>query len=101
MRIMSRLMQDWRSDFGLEDWAPPRFIGSAADLGAGVGQANALRRAFTELHIDGAFCLNDSPVIYFKAAKHFDNNQVRLLHRQFWNQGISPILVLVDESDVR
>jgi hypothetical protein len=94
---------DWRNEFGLTDWTPPRFFATAADLDtpdALVPQAHALRRAFERLGLNGVLCLDNSLVIYFKEIERLDPEEARTLHRQFWNQGLSPVLVLIEPTQV-
>lgn len=94
---------DWRTEFGLAGSAPPRFFASAAELdthSTSVPQAHALRRAFERLGLDGVLCLNNSPLVYFKEVERLDPDEARELHRRFWNQGLSPVLVLIDPREV-
>lgn len=94
---------DWRKEFGLSDRTTPTFFPSAASIdaaGANVPQAHALRRAFEVLGLDGILCQNNAPVVYFKEVDRVIPEQVGDLHRRFWNQGLSPLLVLVAPTEV-
>src|SRR2546428_2402716 len=94
---------DWRTELGIKDWKPPFFFESIAEIDASgnrVPHAHSLRRAFDRLGLDGVLCLQNSPVAYFKEVDKIDPKKVVTLHRQFWNQGLTPILVLIDPKDV-
>lgn len=94
---------DWRKEFGISDWEPPVFFGRKEDIDAAAEpppQAHALRRAFESMKLDGIVCFDKAPVIYFKEVQQIQPAQVRKLHRQFWNQGLAPILVLIDPLNV-
>lgn len=95
--------KDWRSAFGIHTWKPPAFFGSKSEIdsaGSRAPQAHALRRAFDRLALDGVLCLHNNPVVYFKEVATIDADEVDSIHRQFWNQGLAPILVLIDDNDV-
>lgn len=95
--------KDWRSAFGIQNWKAPAFFGSKDDIDAAASiapQAHALRRAFDRLSLSGVLCLHKNPVIYFKEVTTILPDQVVSLQKQFWNQGLAPILVLIDEHDV-
>jgi hypothetical protein len=96
--------KNWRELLGIADWKPPDFFSSKADIDAAESiapQALALRRAFDRLRLDGILCLQNNPVVYFKEVPKTDPAEEMALHRQFWNQGIAPILVLIDAREVR
>lgn len=95
--------KDWRRAFGIHTWKPPAFFGSKSEIdaaGSRVPQAHALRRAFDRLALDGVLCLHNNPVVYFKQVAAIDPDHVITIHKQFWNQGLAPILVLIDDNDV-
>jgi hypothetical protein len=95
--------KEWRKELGISDWKPPAFFASKTDidvLGTAAPQAHALRRAFDRLGLDGIICLQNNPVAYFKEVDSIDPEQIFALHRQFWNQGLAPILVLIDQQHV-
>lgn len=96
-------VKDWRKELGLDDWKPPAFFASKDEIdgfGNSVPQAHSLRRAFDRLTLDGILCLQNIPVAYFKEVTKIDPAVVAQLHRQFWNQGLAPILVLIDPREV-
>src|SRR5208283_5778704 len=95
--------RDWRTELGIIDWKPPDLFTSKAQIDAvenAAPHAHALRRAFDRLDLAGILCLQSNPVAYFKEVARIDPVQVDALHRQFWNQGLAPILVLIDPNDV-
>ncbi|HUY92692.1 MAG TPA: N-6 DNA methylase [Pirellulales bacterium] len=94
---------DWKRDFGLDDRKPPHFFSSADQLDDAAGktpQPHALRRAFEQLGIDGVLCQERSPVVYFRQVTKIEAAAIVDLHRSFWNQGIAPILVIIDPDEV-
>lgn len=92
---------DWRSALGLQHWKPPQLFLSKDEIGPGAPQPHALRRAFERLSLSGVMCLGGNVVAYFKEVKKIKVEQVTALHRQFWNQGLAPILVLIDDDNVQ
>ncbi len=94
---------DWRKELSIGHWKPPSFFSRKEDIDAydhPIPHAHALRRAFDRLDLDGILCLHHNPVAYFKEVSRIDPEKVKSLHRQFWNQGLAPILVLIDPKDV-
>lgn len=95
--------KDWRRAFGIQDWKPPAYFASKGEIDAtpsSAPQAHALRRAFDRLSLTGVLCLHNNPVVYFKEVASIQPAQVTELHKQFWNQGLAPILVLIDDRNV-
>ena len=62
--------------------------------------AHALRQAFRLLELDGMFCSERAPLVYFKEVDSIDPDQALTLHRRFWNHGTAPILVLIAPDQV-
>ncbi|HEX3152031.1 MAG TPA: hypothetical protein VHR66_28415 [Gemmataceae bacterium] len=95
---------DWRKELGISHLKPPAFFARKDEIGdtaQPAPQAHALRRAFDRLDLNGILCLHQSPVAYFKEVARIDPQKVKSLHRQFWNQGLAPILVLIDPKEVQ
>jgi len=95
--------KDWKKDFGLDDRKPPHFLSSVDQLDGVAGKvahANTLRRAFEQLDIHGVLCQERNPVIYFRLVRKIDPNDIINLHRSFWNQGIAPILVIIEQDEI-
>ena len=93
----------WRDELGVADLKPPVFYSSEAEVKVrtkAVPQALALQRAFDRLSLDGILCLENNPLAYFKEVASIKPSEVQKLHRQFWNQGLAPILVLISPHEV-
>ena len=94
---------DWRDELGVADLKPPVFYSSESEVrgsAKAVPQALALQRAFERLNLNGILCLDNNPLAYFKEVTSIKPAEVQKLHRQFWNQGLAPILVLIDPRDI-
>lgn len=90
---------DWTSQFGLAHRQPPSFFRSLAALEAMTPpppQTHAMRRAFIELELDGIVCFANAPTVYFKKVDDIATIDLRELQRRVWNQGLAPVLVVVD-----
>lgn len=101
--MITSAQNDWKKDFGLDGRKPPHFFSSVDQLdGVGdvVPHAHALRRAFDELGIQGVFCQERNPIVYFRQVRKIDPADIINLHRSFWNQGIAPILVIIAQDEV-
>jgi len=101
--MTAAIRKDWKEEFGIERRKPPSFFAGPGDLdtaGLATPQIHVLRRAFDDLKIDGALCLESNPLIYFRLMDGIDATSVTALHRTFWNQGIAPVLVLVAPDEV-
>lgn len=62
--------------------------------------AHTLRTAFDLLELDGIFCAENAPLVYFKKVEGFNSEEIASLHRKFWNHGGAPVLVLLSEREV-
>jgi len=94
---------DWRNELGVADLKPPVFYSSESEVKvstSAVPQALALQRAFERLNLNGILCLDNNPLAYFKEVTSVKPAEVQKLHRQFWNQGLAPILVLIDPREI-
>lgn len=91
---------DWRKDFGVDDRHPPYFFASKDQLTRSSPQAYAIRRAFDLLGLDGVLCTEKVPLVYFKQVAKIAPEDVRLLHKKFWNHGSAPILVLISKDKI-
>ena len=101
--MTASIRKDWKEEFGIERRKPPTFFAGPGDLdtaGLATPQIHVLRRAFDDLNIDGALCLESHPLIYFRLMDGLDVTSVAALHRTFWNQGVAPVLVLVASDEV-
>lgn len=91
----------WHRDFGIENGAYPGFVASPDDLTEEGRYAHAVRQAFELLELDGMFCSDRTPLVYFKEVDTVDGGEMLGLHRKFWNHGTAPILVLVSPEQVQ
>lgn len=90
---------EWRADFGIDRENYPNFFSSKAELTANVPQAHVVRQAFDLLDLDGVLCQENAPLVYFKRVSEIGLQETLLLHRQFWNHGGAPILVLISPRE--
>jgi N-6 DNA Methylase len=94
---------EWREQFGIGDADAKLFFASKSDLGrrdTTGAQGHVLRRAFDLLDLDGVFCTDNTPLVYFKRVDRIHLPDVARLHQKFWNHGGAPILVLISRDDV-
>ncbi len=91
---------NWRKDFGISKRNYPNFFSGKDDLTSSVPQAHVLRHAFDLLKLDGILCVENAPLLYFKQVEEIRTSEVLKLHRQFWNHGGAPILVLISKDRV-
>ncbi|MBX3473069.1 MAG: N-6 DNA methylase [Planctomycetes bacterium] len=95
---------NWRKEFGLDGRAASDFVATKDGLDTAsfaMPQAHVIRRAFEKLNIDGALCIDNAPVVYFRSTEKLDASGEAELLKLFWNQGVAPILVLIDSESVR
>ena len=93
-------IESWHRDFGIENGAYPGFVANEDDLATEGLHAHALRQAFELLELDGMFCSERTPLVYFKEIHAIEPDQAITLHRRFWNHGTAPILVLIAPDQV-
>jgi hypothetical protein len=101
---MTATERGWQTDFGISGQSIPGLFanGDALEIGGkALPQAHVLRRGFDLLKLDGILCANNSPLVYFKQKASFEVAEVTELHRQFWNHGGAPLLVLIDPREVQ
>jgi len=93
----------WQDELTLTGRTPPLFFPDLASVeaaGTAVAQAHYLRRAFEALELDGILCQGNAPIAYFREVPQLTPELVSELHRRFWNLGVSPLLVLIDATEV-
>jgi hypothetical protein len=98
--MANNVAPNWEQEFGISDRRPPRFFASTNELTNEIPQAHVLRRAFELFELDGVLCLENSPLIYFKQIDRITTDRAVQMHRQFWNHGGAPILVLIAADNV-
>ena len=90
----------WQLDFGIENGVYPGFAASTEELATEGLYSHGLRQAFELLELDGVFCSEQTPLVYFKEVDAIGPDQALRLHRRFWNHGTAPILVVVTPDQV-
>ena len=91
---------NWKKEFGIDKRTHPNFFSGKDDLTKSVPQAHVLRHAFEQLDLDGILCTDNTPLIYFKQVDEIKPDEVLRLHREFWNHGGAPVLVLISKDQV-
>ncbi|MBW1793111.1 MAG: N-6 DNA methylase [Deltaproteobacteria bacterium] len=90
--------------FDLGDASPPVFFRSYKEIEENSGRhpySHLMRRAWESMELSGIFCVDRKPTVYFKEVERIDPEQIRILHRQLWNQGIATLLVVVSPKEVQ
>lgn len=90
--------------FDLGDASPPVFFRSYDEIEEHSGRhpySHLMRRAWESMELCGIFCVDRKPTVYFKEVERIDSDQIRILHRQLWNQGIATLLVVVSPKEVQ
>lgn len=93
----------WPEEFGISGDDAKLFFATRAEFGAreaSTAQAHVLRRAFELLNLDGVFCAENTPLVYFKKVDPH-RTDIAALHRKFWNHGGAPVLVLIGRDEVQ
>jgi len=93
----------WQDELALTGRTPPLFFPDLASVeaaGTAAAQAHHLLQAFEALELDGILCQDNAPITYFREVPRLTPKLVSELHRQFWNLGVSPLLVLIDAAEV-
>lgn len=90
--------------FCLEESSPPIYFRSSEeidDFAGNIPYSHLMRRAWETMVLDGIFCIDRKPTVYFKKVNNISTEEVKRLHLLLWNQGIATLLVLISESNVR
>lgn len=94
---------NWVELLELSDRRPHEFFRSLEEINSADPiplHAHTMRRAWVEMGLNGILCIDRVPVVYFKEISRPDQDQLRRLQRQLWNQSIAPILVVVTLNDI-
>jgi type I restriction-modification system DNA methylase subunit len=89
--------------FNLEDITPPTYFRSCEEIDRFAGKtpySHLMRRAWETMALDGIFCIDRKPTVYFKTVQLIDPEEIKKLHRLLWNQGIATILVIISKHKV-
>lgn len=90
--------------FGLDSARPPVFFSTIAEidqLNELHPYAHFMRRAWESIGLDGIFCVQRKPTVYFKQVDRIQHARMEELHRKVWNQGVAAILVVCSPNEVR
>jgi len=91
-------------DFGLQTRNRKEFLRSVDDLDQfdkPLPRAHAIRHAWRHLALSGVLGANAQPSAYFKEVEEpVGNEDLRELHRRFWNHGVCPVLVVASARNV-
>jgi hypothetical protein len=94
----------WQQEFGIDPSGTPNFFLSKSEVDShdtSVSYVHIVRRAFDVLDLDGVWCDQNTPLVYFKVVKKLDASEISQLHRRFWNHGGAAILVVISPYEVR
>lgn len=91
-------------DFGLEVRSKREFLRSIDGLDEferPLPRTHAIRQAWHHLDLNGVLCANAQPIAYFKEVEEpLGDEDLRNLHRRFWNHGACPVLVVASARNV-
>lgn len=96
--MTARPTGEWLVDVGIERSLYPSLFLSAAEVTPQTRQAHVIRHAFELLELDGVFCTEGAPIVFFKLINSFALDEVLDTHRRFWNHGGAPVLVLISKG---
>jgi hypothetical protein len=94
----------WQGEFGIDETSSPNFFANKADIelrDTPVPYAHIVRRAFDLLDLDGIWCDQNTPLVYFKLVTQIAPQEISDLHRRFWNHGGAAILVVISPLEVQ
>lgn len=85
----------WHKSAGISRALYPSLFLSPDAVTPGTPQAHVIRHAFDLLALDGVFCSDGAPIVFFKLVESFALTEVLAIHKRFWNHGGAPVLVLI------
>lgn len=96
---------NWIDTLDLGERRPPEFFRTFEEVQNQAPQiyAHTMRRAWKSLSLCGILCLDQKPIAYFKdvLADVIDPQEMRTAHRQLWNHGTAPLLVVTSQTEVQ
>ncbi len=98
-REMTELIEAHRSPpAGMVFYESPGSVRNDMNL---LGYVSIIERAWREMELSGALCLDGRPILYLKeCCQPFSPLDRVTLQRLFWNQGVANVLVLADPTSV-
>ncbi|MEL6406522.1 MAG: N-6 DNA methylase [Chloroflexota bacterium] len=95
-------IKNWHTEFGLDETDTSGFYANEHDVETSTASyAHIVRRAFQLLELDGVWCDQNTPLVYFKLVKQINIGAIASLHRSFWNHGGAAILAIVAPNEVQ
>lgn len=88
----------WHESAGINRALYPSLFLSADEVTTATPQAHVIRHGFDLLGLDGVFCTEGAPIVFFKLVDSFGLDEVLALHKRFWNHGGAPVLVLISSD---
>lgn len=88
---------------GISKGKQPHFFSERAQLDRTprpLPYAHAVRRVWQEMRLNGVLYVDRSPAAYMKEVRRDDPATLNTLHRDFWNHGIAPLLIVSTPSQV-
>lgn len=86
---------EWYRSVGINRSLYPSLFLSPDEVTPTTPQAHVIRHAFELLELDGVFCTEGAPIVFFKLIESFAVDEVLATHKKFWNHGGAPVLVLM------
>jgi hypothetical protein len=100
---MGRMSEDILNSFEIDQAKPPIFFQNINDLNRYKPyhpHAHDIRKAFDVMKLSGVYCVNQKPTVYFKEFKTVKDQEIRELHKQFWNLGEATLLVIITPVEI-
>lgn len=85
----------WHESVGIDRALFPSLFLTPDEVMPTTPQAHVVRHAFELLDLDGVFCTEGAPVVFFKLIDDFSLDETLAIHKRFWNHGGAPVLVLI------
>ncbi len=96
---MSVTSSNFFKEFDLDRVQPPVLYRKESQMDDNP-YSHYMRRAFESMKLDGIFCIEKKPTIYFKEVKQINSKEAQEFHKLLWNQGIATLLVLVSPKEI-
>jgi hypothetical protein len=101
---MAAVFDELIEDLGLKNVEAPVLFRSQQELESQTRlfpYAHLVRRAWDTLDLDGVYCVDRRPTVYFKQVQRIDEQKLAEWHRLVWNQGLATILLVASPSHIR